>query len=39
MCAPKPIHSKSRRMWMTTKAYFDSPYFQTNEIVVAIDAK
>lgn len=39
MCAPKPIHSKPRRMWMTTKAYFDSPYFQTNEIVVAIDAK
>jgi predicted metal-dependent peptidase len=39
MCAPKPIHSKARRMWMTTKAYFDSPYFQTNEIVVAIDAK
>jgi len=39
MCAPKPIHSKPRRMWMTTKAYFDSPYFQTNEIVVAIDPK
>lgn len=39
MCAPKPIHSKSRRMWMTTKDYFDSPYFQTKEIVVAIDAK
>ena len=39
MCAPKPVSSKSRRMWMTTKAYFDSPYFQTNEIVVAIDAK
>ena len=39
MCAPKPVASKSRRMWMTTKAYFDSPYFQTNEIVVAIDAK
>lgn len=39
MCAPKPVSSKPRRMWMTTKAYFDSPYFQTNEVVVAIDAK
>jgi predicted metal-dependent peptidase len=36
MCAPKPIASKCKRMWMTDKANFDSPYFKTNEIVVAI---
>ena len=36
MCAPKPIASKCKRMWMTTKENFDSPYFRTNEIVVAI---
>jgi len=36
MCAPKPIASKCKRMWMTTKEHYDSPYFKTNEIVVAI---
>jgi len=36
MCAPKPIASKCKRMWMTTKENYDSPYFKTNEIVVAI---
>jgi len=36
MCAPKPIASKCKRMWMTTKENFDNPYFKTNEIVVAI---
>jgi predicted metal-dependent peptidase len=37
MCAPKPVSSKCQRMWMTTKAYADRPYFQTNERVIAID--
>jgi len=37
MCAPKPIPSACQRMWMTTKAYADRPYFQTNERVIAID--
>jgi predicted metal-dependent peptidase len=37
MCAPKPIASKCKRMWMTNKQNFDSRYFQTSEIVVAID--
>ena len=35
--APKPKASKCQRMWMTTKAYADRPYFQTNERVIAID--
>jgi len=37
MCAPKPVSSKCQRMWMTTKANADRPYFQTNERVIAID--
>jgi len=37
MCAPKPISSNCQRMWMTTKANADRPYFQTNERVLAID--
>ena len=37
MCAPKPVASRCQRMWMTTKAYADRPYFQTNERVIAID--
>ena len=37
MCAPKPISSRCQRMWMTTKAYADRPYFQTSERVIAID--
>lgn len=37
MCAPKPIASKCKRMWMTDKNNFDNRYFQTNEIVVAIN--
>ena len=38
MMAPKPVASACQRMWMTTKAYADRPYFQTNERVIAIDA-
>jgi len=37
MCAPKPVASRCKRMWMTNKQNFDSRYFQTSEIVVAID--
>jgi len=36
MCAPKPIASKCKRMWITTKENYNNPYFKTNEIVVAI---
>jgi hypothetical protein len=37
MCAPKPVSSACQRMWMTTRANADRPYFQTNERVIAID--
>ena len=37
MEAPKPISSNCQRMWMTTKACAERPYFQTNERVIAID--
>ena len=37
LCAPKPIRSRCQRMWMTTKAYADRPYFQTSERIIAID--
>jgi len=37
MEAPKPVSSKCQRMWMTTKACAERPYFQTNERVIAID--
>jgi len=38
MMAPKPVPSKCQRMWMTTQAYANRPYFQTNERVIAIDS-
>lgn len=38
MMAPKPIPSKCQRMWMTTQACANRPYFQTNERVIAIDS-
>jgi predicted metal-dependent peptidase len=38
LCAPKPVSSNCQRMWMTTKANAERPYFQTNERVIAIDA-
>lgn len=37
MEAPKPIPSNCQRMWMTTKAHAERPYFQTNERVIAIN--
>ena len=39
LCAPKPKSSKCQRMWMTTKAHAERPYFKTNERVIAIDDK
>jgi predicted metal-dependent peptidase len=39
MEAPKPIPSRIQRMWMTTRAYAEKPYFQpnSNEKIIAID--
>ncbi len=37
LCAPKPVSSRCQRMWMTTRYYAERPYFQTNEMIVAID--
>jgi len=37
LCAPKPKASKCQRMWMTTKAYAERPYFKTTERIIAID--
>ena len=39
MMAPKPISSNCQRMWMTTRACAERPYFQTNERVIAIDVQ
>ena len=39
MEAPKPIPSRVQRMWMTTRAHAERPYFQpnSNEKIIAID--
>jgi len=39
MEAPKPIPSRIQRMWMTTRAHAERPYFQpnSNEKIIAID--
>ena len=39
LMAPKPVSSKCQRMWMTTRYYAERPYFQTNEMIVAIDVE
>jgi predicted metal-dependent peptidase len=36
MCAPKPIPSKCRRMWMTDSYGVTQPYFKTSEKVLEI---
>ena len=36
MCAPKPIPSKCRRMWMTDSYGATQPYFKTTEKVLEI---
>ena len=37
MEAPKPVRSLPQRMWMTNAQGKESPYFSTNELVIAID--
>ena len=37
LCAPKPINSKCKRMWITTKANAARPYFETKEIILTVD--
>ena len=37
LCAPKPVNSKCKRMWITTKEYAARPYFDTKEIVLSVD--
>jgi len=37
MEAPKPVRSLPQRMWMTNTQGKESPYFSTNELVIAID--
>ena len=36
MCAPKPVPSKCQRMWITDESGKSNQYFDTNEIVLAI---
>jgi len=36
MCAPRPIASKSQRLWITTPYHARNPYFQTDERILAI---
>ena len=37
LCAPKPITSKCKRLWVTTPQYAERPYFETKEIVLVVD--
>jgi predicted metal-dependent peptidase len=37
LCAPKPVNSKCKRMWITTKEYAARPYFDTKEIILSVD--
>lgn len=39
LMAPKPVPSKSQRMWITTEYYAQRPYFTTSERVIAIPEK
>jgi len=39
MFAPKPKNCKAQRMWLTSESCARSPYFQTNEKIVAIPDK
>lgn len=36
MCAPKPVPSRCRRMWMTDIAGYENPMFKTPERVIVI---
>ena len=37
LCAAKPINSKCKRLWLTTKENASRPYFETNEIILSVD--
>ena len=37
LCAPKPVASKCKRMWITTKENASRPYFETREIILSVD--
>ena len=39
MQAPNPKPCRVRRLWVTTEEYKESPYFQTNELVIAVKRK
>lgn len=36
LCAPKPVPSKCKRLWITDEQNKNHPYFQTNEMIIAI---
>ena len=37
LCAPKPVASNCKRMWITTKQHAARPYFETKEIILSVD--
>jgi len=37
LMAPKPVASKSKRLWITTKEYANRPYFETKEIILSVN--
>jgi predicted metal-dependent peptidase len=37
LCAPKPVNSKCKRLWVTTAQYAERPYFETKELVLVVD--
>ena len=37
LCAPKPVTSKCKRLWVTTAQYAERPYFETKELVLVVD--
>ena len=37
LCAPKPVASKCKRLWVTTAQHAERPYFETKELVLVVD--
>ena len=37
LCAPKPVNSKCKRLWVTTEEHAQRPYFETKEIILVVD--
>ena len=37
LCAPKPVNSKCKRLWVTTEEHAQRPYFETKEIILIVD--